>query len=79
MDKVAVYHGISQSHGFNVDIFRDSAAGVFVAQLQTYTPALIPQHIPGTPIPMMEFEEPEELRHENLNTLLDLTKQQITS
>ncbi len=79
MDKVTVWRGMTQTHGFQVEVYRETKAGGFVAKIQTSSPALMPQHIPGTRTPTMEFDDPEELRHEELNQLRELTKQQITS
>jgi hypothetical protein len=56
MDKVAEWNGMTQSHGFCVEVYRDGEARLFVAQIRTSSPALIPQYIPGTPITMMNFE-----------------------
>lgn len=79
MDKVAMWNGMTQTHGFLVEVYRDARAGVFVAQIQTSSPALIPQYIPGTPTPMMEFDDREELRSDDLNQLRELTKTRISS
>lgn len=77
MEKVANWNGMTQTHGFQVEVYRDAKAGVFVAQIQTSSPPLVPQHIPGTPTPMMEFDDPEELKHEDLSQLRELAKQRI--
>ena len=79
MDKVAEWNGMTQSHGFCVEVYRDGKAGLFVAQIRTSSPALMPQYIPRTPITMMDFDDPEELRDEELNQLRELTKQRIAS
>ena len=79
MDKIAAWRGMTESHGFRVEVYRDATVGVFVAQIQTSSPALIPQHIPGTPISMMEFDDPEELKHKELNHLREIAKQRIAS
>ena len=79
MEKVANWNGKTQSHGFNVDVSRDRKTGIFVAQLHTYSPPLMQQHVPGAPTPMMEFDDPEEIKHKDLAQLRELTKKQITS
>ena len=79
MDKVANWNGMTKTHGFQVEVYRDAKTGVFVAQLKTSSPALMPQHIPGSPTPMMEFDDPEEFRHEELAQLREITKDRITS
>jgi hypothetical protein len=78
MDKIAEWQGMTQTHGFHVDVFLDSAATGFVARIQTYSPGLVPQHVPGMPTQMMAFDDPEELRHEELDELREHTKQRIT-
>ncbi len=79
MDKVTVWRGMTQTHGFQVEVYRETKAGGFVAKIQTSSPALMPQRIPGTRTPTMEFDDPEELRHEELNQLRELTDQRIAS
>ena len=79
MNKIATWNGMTQSHGFFIDVFRDTATGGFVAQIHTSSPALVPQHVPGTPIQMMDFDEQDEMRHEELDQLGELTKQRIIS
>jgi hypothetical protein len=78
MEKVAIWTGMTQTHGFLVEVYRDAKAGGFVAQIRTSSPALIPQYIPGTPTPMMEFDDPEELRSEELIQRGELTKNRIS-
>ncbi len=73
-----MWSGMTQTHGFLVEVFRDAKAEVFVAKIQTSSPALIRQYIPGTPTPMMEFDDPEELRSEELIQLRELTKNRIS-
>ena len=79
MGKVANWNGRTQSHGFNVDVSRDRKTGMFVAQLHTSSPPLMQQHSPGARPPMMKFDEPEEIKHEDLDQLRELTKNRITS
>ena len=70
---------MTQTHGFQVEVYRDTKVGGFVAKIRTSSPSLMPQRIPGTPTPIMEFDDPEELRLEELNQLRKLTKQRIAS
>ena len=79
MDKVTNWNGMTQSHGFDVQVSRDTETGMFVAQLHTSSPPLVPQHIPGSPTPMMGFDDPAEIKHKDLDQLRELTKKQITS
>ena len=78
MDKVADWNGMTQSHGFNVEVFRDPKTGMFVAQLHTYSPPLMPQHIPGASTPVLNFDDPEEIKHEDFDQVRELAKKQIT-
>lgn len=79
MNKVVTWDGMTKTHGFHIDVFRDSEGEGFVAQIQTYSPPLVPQKVPGTPIQMMNFDDQVELRHKNLDQLRELTKQLIIS
>lgn len=79
MDKVAEWNGMTESHGFCVEVYRDSDARLFVAQIRTSSPALVPQYIPGTPITMMNFDPLEEIKDEELDHLRELTKQRIVA
>jgi len=79
MNKVAEWNGMTQTHGFCVDVYRDVQAGIFVAQIRASSPALIPRYIPGTPLTMMDFDDPEEIKDEELEHLRELTKQRIAS
>lgn len=79
MDKVTSWNGMTQSHGFQVEVYRDTKAKDFVAEIHTSSPALTPQHIPGSPTLMMKFDDPEEVRHEELDKLREITKQTITN
>jgi hypothetical protein len=78
MEKVADWNGMTQSHGFNVEVFRDAKSGTFIARLHTSSPPLMPQHIPGAPTPMMKFDDPEEIKHKDFDQVRELTKIQIT-
>lgn len=78
MDKVLNWNGMTQSHGFQIEVFRDTNIKDFVAKIQTSSPALMPPKVPGKPIPVMKFDAPEEIRHEDLNRLRELTKKSIT-
>jgi hypothetical protein len=78
MDKVTNWNGMTQSHGFDVEVSCDAKTGMFVAQLQTSSPPLMSQHIPGASTPMMEFDDLEEIKHKDLDQLRELTKKQIT-
>ena len=79
MKKVAEWIGMTQTHGFSVQVYRDATNETFIAQVQTSSPALVPQHIPGTPTPTMDFGAPEVLKHKELDQLCELTKQQIAN
>jgi hypothetical protein len=79
MDKVAEWNGVTQSHGFCVEVYRDGEARLFVAQIRTSSPALIPQYIPGTPITTMTFDPLEEIKDEELDHLRELTKQRLVT
>lgn len=79
MDKVAEWSGMTQSHGFCVEVYRDGEARLFVAQVRTSSPTLIPQYIPGSPITMMNFDLLEEIKDEELDHLRELTKQRIVT
>lgn len=77
MEKVADWNGMTQSHGFDVEVFHDTTSGTFVARLHTSSPPLMPQHVPGAPTLMMEFDDPEEIKHEDFDQVRELTKKQI--
>ena len=79
MEKVAEWNGMTASHGFDVEVFHDAKTGMFIAQLDTYSPPLLSQHIPGRPVPMMQHDDREEIKHEDLAQLRELTKKQIAS
>lgn len=79
MKKVTEWSGMTQTHGFSVHVYRDAKNETFIAQIQTSSPALLPQHIPGKPTSTMDFDAPEVLRHKELDQLYELTKQQIVN
>ena len=79
MDKMAQWYGMTHTHGCQVKVYRDTKTRGFVAQIQTSSPALMPQHTPGTLMPMMEYDDPEEIGNEELDELREMTKQRITS
>lgn len=78
MEKVADWNGMTQSHGFTVEVFYDTKSGMFIARLNTSSPPLMPQHIPGAPPPMMKFDAPEEIKHKDFDQVRELTKKQIS-
>lgn len=79
MDMVAKWHGTTQSHGFSIDVFRDTAVGEFVAQLHTYSPPVWEQYVSGARPDLMTFGEAGEIRHKDVEILLDLAKQRIAT
>lgn len=78
MDKVEEWTGSSRTHGFSVMVYRDAAAGMFVAKIHTYSGPEWTQYIPGD-LSMQKDDDPEELTHKDLSTLRELTKQRIAS
>ena len=78
MDKVLTWNGMTQSHGFQIKVYRDTKSKDFVALIQTSSPPLVPPKIPGRSTAVMKFDDPEEIRHEDLTQLQELTKKAIT-
>lgn len=76
MDKIATWDGSTNSHGFNLDVLRDKT-GEFVAQIQTSSPAFAQVLAPGASTPMMEFDEPEELRDRDRGALRERTRRRL--
>lgn len=79
MDKFTGWQGMTQTHGFSVDVFHDSAAGMFIAQLNIYSPPLMQRIVPGVPTEVIQFDEPETLKHGSLDELRERTKQRIAA
>jgi hypothetical protein len=78
MEKVADWNGMTQSHGFSVEVFHDATSRMFIARIHTSSPPLMPQHIPGSPTPMMKFDDLEEIKNEGFEQVRELTKKLIT-
>ena len=80
MDKVADWRGVTKSHEFHVTVCRDAQTGEFVANTDLSSPASVPnlRRDPGKAPARRDFDQLEELRHENLDGLRDLTKQRIS-
>lgn len=78
MKQFKVWKGVTQTHGFNVDVFRDDQTDEFLARIFTYSPPDWAQHFPGNES-WMTNDEPEELRNKDLDQLRELIKRQITA
>ncbi len=74
---VGKYHGATQSHGFSINVFYDTAVGEFVAQLHTYSPPVWEHYVSGTQPESMTFGESEEIRDKDIEMLLNLARQRI--
>lgn len=74
MEKSAHWNGRTKSHGFEIDVVHDPKTGEYVARIQTSSPALVPQIVPRAPTPVMQFDEPLEVRHPDLGGLREITK-----
>ena len=77
MKLIQKYNGFTIKVGFNLEIHEDSKSGDFVAVLSTHTPSLTPEKQPGEPFKVMKFHEPEEIRHKDLQALIDICKDRI--
>ena len=74
--KVAVWHGITDTHRFIVDVFHDEEQGLFVAKMSfTSPPSTAGLRGPGRE-PRMRFDQ-ERLTSNELETLEGLTKKLI--
>ncbi len=79
VDKVAGWTGCSRTHGFGVTFYRDTASGLFVAEIHTYSDPEWTEYVPGD-LSMHKYDDdPEELTHTDLNALCVLAVQRIAS
>lgn len=77
-EKSAEWSGNTATHGFSADVFFDREQGLYIANLQTYTPAFAQAIAPGGQVPMMNFDPMEKIQHHDHDVLLGLTKKRIT-
>jgi hypothetical protein len=78
MEKVTIWDGMTQTHGFHIDVLRDTKSNDFIAEVKISSPGLAPPKIVGRSTPVMKFEDPVKIRHENLEKLRELIEQFIT-
>lgn len=76
--KIAVWNGMTLSHGFVVDVFKDGEQGLFSAKITASSPALFRALAPGEKPPMMSFEDPIKVRSDDLDVLRALVRKAIS-
>jgi hypothetical protein len=76
--KVEVWGGETATHGFSIDVFRNTKAGLFIAMIHTYSPPSFSEYFPSANT-TIHHDEPEELKHHDLDQLREATKQRITN
>ena len=76
--KVAVWNGMTDTHGFMVDVFEDREQGQFRAIVRASKPPIAPMHVPGQPVAMMTFEDEERILAFDLDALRALTRKLIS-
>jgi hypothetical protein len=74
VEKVADWNGMTRSHDFSVEVFHEATSRMFIALIHISSPSLMPEHIPGSPTPMMKFDDLEEIKNEDFDQLRELTK-----
>ncbi len=78
MTKVETWTGHTQTHGFNAEVFDDSAAGEFKAEVVAHTPKEIREYLGGSAQPD-KFEVPITITANDIDSLRERVKEHIRS